>query len=364
MFSRDRVRAPGPTPLPDSSRRAMAQKPGYHRTEQFSAVLEDVVGKLRRMLDVDWPILPMAASGTGAMEAAVLNAVPSGETALVIEAGKFGSRWRRMLESVGAEVVSVEVEWGSAVEPEKVFSKLRTHDVEAVFATAVETSTLTRHPMETIGNHLADRPELFVVDAISVAGAEPFWPGEYSMDFVVLGAQKGLMGPPGLSFLAVSPDAEKRSRDVRSPTTYFDVPTAIDRQREDWQTPWTPPMQLLRAQQSSLERYFREGQEAVFERHRRLAELCRERVQELGLELFSEKPAVAGTAVVVPGELDGTALQEHIYESYNCYIPGGQKQYAGELLRIGHLGHVDRADLIGTLDVLEQALDDFDGENS
>lgn len=359
MNNKYRVRAPGPTPLPEETRQAMARRPGYHRTKQFSDVIERVVDDLRQLLNVDWPVLPLASSGTGGMEMAMQNTVSEGDKALVIGGGKFGERWKRMVEAVGATVVDVDVDWGEAVSPTDVIDELeRQDDITAVFGTMVETSTLVRHPVEEIGHYLADRDELFVVDAITAAGAEPLHPSEWGMDLVVLGAQKGLMGPPGLAFVVSSPDAVQRARDVASPTTYFDLPKAVDRLREDSQTPWTPPMQLLRAQQVSLAHIFEEGLENVYNRHESLAERCRRSVRAMGLSVFADRPAVAGTAVELPDGVDGDQLQRHIHDTYRCYIPGGQKQWTGRLIRIGHLGYVDELDLQQALTVLDRGLSD------
>lgn len=355
---RRRVMAPGPTRVPEESRLAMAEDPGYHRTPSFARRLEEVTRGLREILGVDWPVVTLAASGTGGMEMAVGNLVSPDGTVLVVEAGKFGERWSRLLERRGAEVVPYSVEWGSTFCPDAVAQRVEEHPgVRTVFTTLVETSTLVRHPVEELGDRLPSET-LVVVDAISGLGAEPFDPAEHGIDAVVGGSQKGLMAPPGLAFLAVGPRAEARAEDVQPAGTYFDLTRAVDRLTDGFQTPWTPALPLVRSLQVSLERFFEEGAPAVRRRHRTVASVCRNGVRALGLELFAERPSVVGTAVKVPGGVDGPDLRNRLDERYGVFVPGGQKHLAGRILRLGHLGDVDYFDVLTMLAALEQALRD------
>lgn len=356
MWMKRRVMAPGPTPVPESGRLAMAETPGYHRSPEFSRRLREVTRGLQRVMDVDWPVLTLAASGTGGMEAAVQNLVGPDDTALVVEAGKFGKRWSTLLSNRGTRVVSHAVEWGRAFDVQRLLEDLGDHEqVSAVFATLVETSTLVRHPIHELGEALPE-DVLLVVDAISGLGAEPFEPSEHGVNAVVGGSQKGLMAPPGLAFLAVDARAEDRAREVKPPGTYFDLARAIDRLSDGFQTPWTPSLPLIQSLQDSLERLFEEGQKAVQRRHRVLSGLCRRGIRSLGLDLFAERPTVVGTAVRIPDNVDSKTLRSRLSERYGVFVPGGQKRLAGRILRIGHLGHVDYFDLLAVLAAIELAL--------
>lgn len=355
---RRRVMAPGPTRVPEAARLALAEDPGYHRTASFARRLEAVTEGLQAVFGVDWPVVTLAASGTGAMEMAVQNLVSPDEPVLVVEGGKFGERWSRMLDRRGAEVIPHRVEWGEAFRPDEVADRLEGRPaVRTVFTTLVETSTLVRHPVHALGDRLPS-DTLLVVDAIAGLGAEPFDPGAHGIDAAVAGSQKGLMAPPGLSFLTVSPRARHRAGDVEPGGTYFDLGSAVDRLTDDFQTPWTPALPLVRSFQVSLDRFFEEGPEKVRERHDTLAAVCREGVRALGLELFAERPSVVGTSVRVPDGVDGDRLRDRMDEEYGLYVPGGQKDMAGRILRLGHLGAVDYFDVLATLAALEQALRD------
>jgi len=352
-----RTMAPGPTPIPPPAREIMSQPPGYHRTEEFGSIVREVTSKLSRLLGGELSVVPVSASGTGAMEMALWSLVGAGQTVCVIESGKFGERWTNMARRRGCQVVRHRLEWGTTFSPKSVAREIRKHDeVSAVLCTATETSTLVRHPVEELADEFEPGEVLFLCDAISAVGAEPFHPVEHGIHAVIMGAQKGLMGPPGLSFLAVDSRAEARAGKISSNTFYFDLSTALDRLKKDSQTPWTPPLQLLKSQEKSLEILFEEGLESVFERHRNLSMTCRNWLAERNLEIFSERPAVAGTAMKVPSNVDGKQLQKDVHQVHGYYIPGGQRHLEGEIMRIGHLGFVFEEDLLPALNALEAGL--------
>ncbi len=352
-----RIYAPGPTSVPEETRLEQAKSQFYHRSEQFGEVIASTRRRLQELLEVNWPVLFSASSGSGAMQMAAHHLVNKKDRVLVVDSGKFGRRWKKNLEKRGCRVISCYVERGSAVEPQKIADLLAENpDIKAVFATMIETSTLVRHPVEKLAEIVAPTQALFVVDAISALGAEPLYPSRWKIDVTLGASQKALMTPPGLSFLVLSPAAEKRAREVESEDTYFDINLALERLKKDGQTPWTPPMGLLRGLDVSLELIFSEGPEKVYERHRRLACLARAGCEKLGLELFAENPAVAGTSVLVPAEINAEKLRDLMYRKYGVFLPGGQQELKGRLIRIGHLGDLDYFDLITIFSALELAM--------
>lgn len=358
MWMNDRTMAPGPTPVPEESRLEQARSQPYHRSKTFSDVIQSVTTNIQTILGVEWPVLLVASSGTGAMEMAASNIVSPGDTVIVIEAGKFGERWTNILEKHDIQVLSHTVEWGRTASPAKIAHRLQENsDIRAVFSTHVETSTLTTHPIQEIGSIVADYEDcIFVVDAISSIGAEPFHPSEWNVDVIVGGSQKGLMTPPGISFVSLNEVAETRARRSNRSGLYFDVPTALKRLRNDSQTPWTPPRSLLQSMNTSLGMILDEGIESTQERHRILAHVCRDAVRAMKLDLFSENPSVVGTAVELPSRVDGKTVREVMKDELSMYVPGGQRQLEGKILRIGHLGHVDFFDILSVLSAFEYAL--------
>ncbi|MFB6346321.1 MAG: alanine--glyoxylate aminotransferase family protein, partial [bacterium] len=240
-----------------------------------------------------------------------------------------------------------------SLDPVKVVRHLKNNSsINFVFATYVETSTLVKHPIDKLARQLQEHNVYLVVDAISAIAAERCKPGEWGVDAVVGGSQKGLMTPPGLSYLTVTPELLDRSKSV-SGSTYFSLEEAVKRQNEDGQTPWTPSIPLIRSLNKSLDRILDEGMEAVHDRHRCLAEACRGAVEAIGLELFTESPSVIGTPVLVPDEIDAGRVRDTIRSNTGVYIPGGRGEWSDQLIRIGHLGHVDPFDLLSTISALE-----------
>ncbi len=354
MQYRPRILAPGPTPVPESARLTMAERNPYHRTEQFSAVLRRIRERLQRILNREGPVVLVNGSGTAGMELAVQSLVEPEDRVLVVETGKFGRRWSGILRSRGAEVDVVEVEPGETVRPDIVRERLTAGSYRALFSTLVETSTLVRHPVEDL---LEESSDLYhVVDAISGLGAEPFDPDAAGADAVIGGSQKGFMAPPGLSFVGFSDRGARRAKQVDSGSFYLDGRAHLERLEADSQTPWTPSMNLIRSLETCLDQLEREGLEDARERHRRLASTCRSAVEAMGLDLFGEHNSVVGTPVKLPDDLADGSLQQTIHEEYNLYVPGGQQELAGRLLRIGHLGYVDYFDLLAGLAALEQGL--------
>ncbi len=360
MWFKQRFIAPGPTPQPESTRLIQARSLEYHRTAEFSRVIGELSAYLQRLLETDWPVIPVAATGTGGMQMAVLNTVSPGDTVLVVDSGKFGRRWVELLEAFGCNIIVHRVERGQAVDPRQFRSDLLSaRDVKAVFLTMVETSTLVRHPIEKLAPMIAELGPLVVVDAISGLGAEPFSPETAGVDLVVGGSQKALMAPPGLAFLAVGPRVVEALKRLECPVPYFDLARALDRFETGSQTVWTPPISLLRAVLNSLQEIFHRGPHEVYRQYENLATICRSAVVAAGLEIFSSVPSVVGTAVKLPDRLPAKKIHDYIYKNCKLYIPYGQEELQQRILRIGHLGDVDYFDLLAALSALELSLVKF-----
>lgn len=357
MRFKNRMYAPGPVSVPEESRLELARSQVYHRSEQFTEKLNEARRLLQKLLNIEWPIILISASGTGGMQTAVHNLVAEGEEVLVVNSGKFGARWAKMLRKKGCTVTEIKTPPGEAVEPERVECKLSDNSsISVVFTTLVETSTLVRQPVEKIGSILENYSALHVVDAISVLGAEKFFPVRCGADVMIGASQKGLMTPPGVALLTLNSRAQSKARSLKNPDFYFDLSIALDRLEKDAQTAWTGPVGLVRSLVSSLHKIFDEGVESVFTRHERISRYCRLGVKELGLEIFSTSPSVIGTALELPESVAGEKLQQHILKSYNMYLPGGRRQLKERIIRLGHLGDVDYFDLLNMLSALELGL--------
>jgi len=351
-----RLMSPGPTPVPENILLKMADTIIHHRTPQFQAVLKDVNVKLKKVFRTENPVLIFASSGTGAMEASVVNFLSRGDKALVISGGKFGERFGEICKAYGAEVVSYDVTWGEAANPAVVDTLLKENpDVKAVYGTLCETSTGVVTDIKQIGKVVSATSAIFVVDAISGLSADELKPDEWGVDVVVCGSQKGLMLPPGLAFLSFSPKAEKLAEHSDLPKYYFDLKAAKKSYAKD-DTPWTPAVSLIMGLNGVLDMLLEEGMDNIIARHARLAHATREAVKAIGLEPFSKSPSNAVTAVKVPEGVDGAALVKKMRDEQGVTIAGGQAALKGKIFRIAHLGYMDEYDAIAAIAGVEVVL--------
>ena len=358
-MKKPRLMTPGPSPVPEDVLLAMARPVIHHRSAEAKAWNDEVVEGLKYAFQTRNDVLILTSSGTGAMEAAVVNTVPAGAKALVLDAGWFASRWGVIAKTYGIEAVALPTEWGRAVDPDRVATALREHpDAVAVFGTLSETSTGTGHPVEAIGRVVAETPAIFVVDGISGVGAMECRTDDWGIDVLCVGSQKALMMPPGLAFVAVSPKAWAKVDAFDSPSFYFNLKAARKAARDSL-TPYTPAHTLIAGLRAALARIMGEGIEAVWERHRSMSLACREGIKALGLELFSESPAEGLTAFVVPEGLSDAAIRSGLADRFGIVTIGGQDRLKGRIVRVGHMGYMDELDVVSGLAALEMVLDDL-----
>ncbi len=354
-----RLMTPGPSPVPDEVLLAMARPVIHHRSEEARGWNAEVVEGLRYVFQTRNEVLILTSSGTGAMEAAVVNTVPRGGKAIVLDAGWFASRWGVICKTFAIEPVVVPTEWGQAVDPSRVQAALREHpDAVAVFGTLSETSTATGHPVEAIGRVVAESSALFVVDGISGVGAIECRTDDWGIDVLCAGSQKALMVPPGLAFVSVSPKAWSRIEAFESPSYYFNLKAARKAAREHL-TPYTPAHTLIAGLREALRLIRLEGIENVWERHRRMSVACRAGFEALGLELFSSSPAEGLTAFVVPGGLKDSDIRSRLSQRFGITTIGGQDRLKGKIVRVGHMGYMDELDVVAGLAALELVLDEL-----
>jgi aspartate aminotransferase-like enzyme len=351
-----RLMTPGPAMVPEDVLLELARPVIHHRSNEAKQVVTEVLEGLKEVFQTKNDVLILTASGTGAMEAAVVNAVPPGGKALVLSAGYFGARWGNICKAFGINAVVLETEWGQPVDPEQVAEGLRKHpDTVAVLGTLSETSTGTGHPIEAIGRIVAGTPALFVVDGISGVGAMECRADRWGVDILCAGSQKALMLPPGLAFVSVSAKAWAKIDTFDSHSYYFNLKVARKKIKES-DTPYTPAHTLILALRTALRRIKEEGLENVWQRHRKMSEACQAGILALGLELFSARPAEGLTAFRVPDGLKESQIRNNLTERFGITTVGGQEKLKGTIIRIGHMGYTDELDVIGTLAALEMTL--------
>lgn len=348
---------PGPTPLPPSVCEAQAKPIIHHRTPQFQAILKEVTEGLKYIFQAAGDVFILTSSGTGAMEAAVVNLLSGGDTVITVQGGKFGERWTEIAVSYGINTEIINVEWGKAVDPKEIEGKLKANPkIKAVFTTLCETSTGATNDIEAIGKVVKNYGAVLVVDAISGLGAIDLKIDAWSVDVCVSGSQKGLMLPPGLAFISVSKKAWDKINESKCPKYYFDLKTA-KKTLEKADTPFTPAISLVIALREALKIMREDGLENIFSRHRIMAHATRLAMQALGLELFAAQAASdVVTAVKVPEGIDGEKLVKTMRDNYNVTIAGGQAELKGKIFRIAHMGYIEEFDIIVGISCLEKVL--------
>jgi aspartate aminotransferase-like enzyme len=349
--------APGPTPIPPEVLQALSRPILHHRTPEFEALFARVRAGLARLLETRAEVLVLAASGTGAMEAAVVNLCSPGDEAIVVRCGKFGERWADIAAAFGLRVHALDAPYGETVAPERVADALQRHPgARALLATQSETSTGVLQDIEAYAALTRATDTLCVVDTVSSLGAVACPMDAWGVDVVVAGSQKGLMCPPGLAFVALNDRGWAAAERATCPKFYWDL-----RAERGWQAKrqaqYTPAVSLLMGLDVAIGLIEAEGLPRVYRRHERLARAARAGVEALGLPLFARAaPSPAVTAVVAPSGVDGEAVVRGYGEEHNITIAGGQGTMKGKIFRLAHLGYVGEYDVIVGLAALERVL--------
>lgn len=358
------LRIPGPTPLPDAVRAAGARQMINHRGPEFAALIARCTGGLQRAMATRNDIVFLTASGTGGLEAAVVNHLSPGDPVLAVSIGSFGERFARIAQAYGADVTKLSVEPGQAAKPAEVARAIDGIGAEgrspkAVLLTHNETSTGVTNPIAELAEAVrSEAPDaLLLVDGISGVGAIPFETDAWGLDVVVTGSQKSWMVPPGLAMLAIGERAWAAAERATMPRFYFDLRAHRDYATRG-QTPWTPAIGVFFALGVGLDQIEAEGYPAVFARHAACGAATRAGIAALGLKLFAD-PAHASdtvTAVRLPEGLEWKAFDADL-RARGLIAAGGQGGLAGKIFRIGHLGEVALSDILAVMEILEESLE-------
>ncbi len=356
MIKKPYLLSPGPTPVPPEVRQAGALPLIHHRTSEFSDIFGEVSENLRYIFQTARDVYTLTSSGSGAMEAAVVNILDPGDEVLVLNAGKFGDRWTRLCRSYGVEVREIKVPWGTDIPTGLLAEHLEKHPgTRAVFSTLSETSTGTVYDIEGFAGLTANTETLLVVDGISGMGAMPCPMDSWGVDVLISGSQKSFMTPPGLAFIAFSAKAWRSVETSSLPRFYFDA-QAAQKALQKQTSAWTPAISLVRQLREALKIMRGIGLEGLFSHHRALADATRAGVRELGLDFLSQKPGNILTAVKTPEGQDGAHLVKVMQDRFKAHIAGAQDPHKGEFFRIGHLGFIGGFDIITALSALEMTL--------
>ena len=360
---------PGPTNIPDRILRAMDRGTMDFTGAAFKEIADECFAGLKRVFKTEQTILGYAATGHGAWEAALVNLFSPGDKVLVPESGYFSVNWGMRAEAFGLEVETLANDWRRSFDPAKLEARLRedkAHEIKAVLAVHNETSTGVVHPVAAMRKAIdaAKHPALFCVDVISSLGSMDFRMDEWGVDVVVVGSQKGLMLPTGMAFTGVSAKALAVNAAAKLPRVYWDWQRLLGQGTHQGYWNGTIPVHFFYGLREALRMLEEEGLDNVFARHHRLGEATRRAVrawrQNDGPELFAMDPAAQSdsvTGILLPDGFDADKVREICIEKFNLSLGGGLGPLKGKLFRIGHLGDLNEAMVLGTLATVEMALD-------
>lgn len=351
---------PGPTPVPPAVLTAQGEPIVYHRGPGYGALLTEVIDGIRWMLNTSNDVIVYTSSGTGGMEGAVANVCSPGEKVLVVSVGYFGHRFRTICERFGLDVTMIDYEWGKVSKADDIAAALDADpEITTVFIQHSETSTGVCNDIESAARVVKERGKLFVVDAISSAGALDIQTDGWGIDVCIGGSQKALGATPGIAFISVSEQAWERHRNSTCPRFYFDwtaYQDAVDRKNPE--SPWTPAISVLQGMAASIRMAREEGLDNVIERHKLLGRACKAGAQALGLDLVGEdqERAHVVTAVRVPEGIKDEDVVRLLRSRFRIVTGPGQGPFKGQVFRIGHLGWVEPLDVIRCWGALEIVL--------
>jgi aspartate aminotransferase-like enzyme len=354
----ENLRIPGPTPVPDEVLQAMAKPMINHRGPEFARVLEDVTAKLKQLFQTKNDVFLLTASGTGGLEAAIVNTLSPGDKILSVTVGVFGERFASIAEQFGAEIIPLRFEWGKATDTDVIRHALQANPkLKAVLVTHNETSTGVTNDLASISSVVKEFDKLLLVDAISSLGSIDLPVDDWHCDVTVTGSQKGWMAPPGLAMVSVSQEAWQAHSTAKMPRFYWDFAKAKS-YLERGQTPWTPVLSIVFALSVSLQMMLQEGLPNIIARHARVAKAARDGVKSLGLSLFADEKYASNTitAVAASDGLDIKKMRKIMSEEHQVVLSGGQQSLDGKIFRIGHLGWVTEDDIKAVISALKVVL--------
>jgi aspartate aminotransferase-like enzyme len=354
---------PGPTPVPEKVLLAMARHPIGHRTGEFSQIIAQTHDDLKWLFQTQNDVLTLAASGTGTVEAAIINFLSAGDRVLIGSNGKFGDRWVQIAKTYGLNVETITAEWGEALNPAE-FAKVLQADndksIKAVIITHSETSTGVLNDLETISQHVKAHGEaLIIVDAVTSLGSYNIPVDAWGIDVIASGSQKGFMLPPGMGFVAVSERAWTAYKQATLPKFYLDL-GKYRKALAQQSTPFTPPVNMYFGMKVAFEMMRAEGLENIFARHTRHKEATRAAMKALGLKLFApDSNASPAITAVVPEGVEAEKIRSGMKKRFDIALAGGQDHMSGKMFRMGHLGFVSDRDVLCAISALEATLQDI-----
>ncbi len=341
---------PGPTAVPENIRAAMSTETIHHRTKEFEAIFGDTREMLKKLFGMPEALM-LVSSGSGAMEAAILNLAH--KKALTVNAGKFGERFGKIAKAYNVDYTEVVVEWGESATVEQIVDEIKKDSaIDAIFIQLCESSTGVRHPVEAIAAEVKKiNPSIMIIaDGITAVGVEHI--DVTNIDCLITGSQKALMLPPGLAMMGLS-DAAVAKIEAKPAGYYFNLAIELKNQRKNT-TAWTAATTLTQGLNKVLADLFEYGIDKKYEEIRKMAVATRAALDAIGLKQYPKNPALAMSTY----ELDGAnALRKLLQSEFKVNIAGGQDALNDKIFRINHMGYVEIYHAAWAVEAIEIAME-------
>ncbi|HYX03799.1 MAG TPA: aminotransferase class V-fold PLP-dependent enzyme, partial [Reyranella sp.] len=368
---REFLAIPGPTTVPDEVLGAMHRPAVDIYSGPLLKLTDSLLADMARIFKTEGRAYIYIANGHGAWEASLTNVLSKGDKILVLESGRFAIGWGESARRMGCEIEILKGDMRRAVRPAEVEARLKADrrangggTIKAVLVAQIDTASGVVNDIEAIGEAMraAKHDALLMVDTVASLGCMPFEMDAWRVDVAMSGSQKGLMTPPGLSFVAANERAREAHKKAGLRTPYWDW---TDREGDAHYQKYagTPPEHLLFGLRRALDLLFEEGLENAFRRHRLLAEAVRRAVgvwaegQAIGFNIIeANERSDTVTAVLMNGGRDPEALRAYCHQQCGVVLGHGIGELSGKAFRIAHMGHVNAPMILGTLSVIEVAL--------
>jgi len=337
MVEKNRLFTPGPTSMFAHTLEIGSSQLPYNRTDQFSQITLEIIDGLKYVFGTQEDVVIFSSSGTGAMEAAVINFLNKNDRVLIINGGTFGERWVELCTVHGIPYDEMKLEPGQSPLLENLDYKLSNKKYSALLINAHETSTGVLYDTKAIGRITHKYNILFIVDAISTICADTFLMDKWHVDVAVLSSQKALALPPGISFLALNQNAKEKLKEKTSRSYYFDISEYLDNQ-DRGQMPFTPAIGIFMMLHERLQNIQELGIESAITQHIKISNHFREGIKKLSFSIFPNTPSNALTSIKCHKGINAFELVKKLSEDFNCIVAPCAGDLKQDVFRVSHSG--------------------------
>jgi aspartate aminotransferase-like enzyme len=352
---------PGPTNVPNRVTNAMSSPMINHRSDDFRTLYKDIIAKTKVVFETENDIVLLTTSGTGAVEASVVNLIKKDDAVIVPVNGEFGTRLADLVDNVGGRAIRINAPFGKNPSLQKIKEAFEiNHNVKALYAIYNETSTgTTLRYMSELGEICEDNDTFFVADAVSILGGDDLPVDKWKVDICVTASQKALAAPPGLAPMSISKEAKKYMIENPPATQYLNLKRYFKYFEENYETPFTPAISLFYAFREALEIITEEGMNNRIQRHRLCAKALYAGLKELGLAPFAQEDARSNVVIAINylQGMDDKKFRQILSSQFRVLLAGGFGELKGKVFRIGCMGEVTSYHVMRTLSAISSTME-------